>query len=389
MTQIKIEARSRDLLKAFSTLSAAIPSNPLVPMYGYVKIDVYKSSKKIFLTSSDSRLTVKVFLEAGSVEILSEETSFTVPFDDTSKLLKSLPDAPISMGYEHEGINFTVKILSQTQEYVLAAEDARDFPVISQGGKDSFQIDAGQLKEGIGYLKDLVPPSKETEFKPFLAGIYFDFKPKYLTLVGFDGNMSLGIFETDVESAGFDSFTLPLRAVSLLYGVLSNSSDPVGFTLSAKQVSVEYGNICVTASLMEGSYPLYRSEVTPEPRLTATVDLEAWKPALTRAMIFSDSTREALHAFQEDFMFISSEDPMLSKKSMQDIPLEDMEGEPLEILVNGDKLLKLLAAVGGSARVEIKKAFAGAKVESMYIFPEVVKGRSTLLFLMPIVRNNY
>jgi len=388
MEQIKIELRSKDLLKAFAVLSAAIPANPLVPLYAYVKFEVYNGSKRIFLTATDSKITVKAFLEASSVEIFTSEKSFCLTYTDSKALLGSLPDAPISLVYSSEGVNFDVNIISQTHDYKLTGEDAKLFPETKQTGTDHFVIDAAQLKEGIGYLQPIIPPSKDTEFRPYLAGIYFDFKPDYVTLVAFDGNMSLAIFETDIESPGFASFTLPSRAVKLLWDILSNGSDPVGFTLSEKQVSIEYGNVYLTATLMEGNFPPYKAVVTPDPMLTATVDIDLWKPALTRAMIFSDSNREALHAFQEDLLFITSEDVYLSKKSSQDISLEDRTGDSLEICLNGDKLLKLLSSVGGPGQVEIKKAHEKAVVPSMYISTKVNHGRSASFFIMPIVRNN-
>lgn len=396
MEKIKIEIRSKELQRALSVLSTAIPDKPLVPIYGYVKIEVYTGSSQLFLTASDSKVTIKSFAQASTVEILDQDTSFVVPFDDMSKLLKSLPDGPVSVLYAHEenkdhagraiSDQYTITVVSQTQEYAFMGEDVRTFPSIKILPKNTFQIDAAQLKEGIGYLKGL---PVDLEFQQQYNGIFFDAKREYLTLVAFDAKMTIAIFETDVKSPEIENFTLPARVMAFLYAHLPNGSDSIELSVSEKQVSVEFGKMVIHSVLPDSAaFPAYRSDNPPLPEFSARVDLDDWKPVLTRSMITASQEKEIVHTFQDDYCFVTSENVLLNKKSSQDLKVMDPEGKNVDICVNGDKLRTLLAPIGGETKIHIAKAYAGAQYPALFLFPETQTGRSLTMFLMPIARTN-
>jgi|GEM_PF-4557523 len=396
MEKIKIEIRSKELQRALSVLSTAIPDRPLVPIYSYVKIEGYTGSSQLFLTASDSKVTIKSFAQASIVEILDQETSFVVPFDDMSKLLKSLPDGPISMLYTHEehkdyagraiSDQYTITVTSQAQEYSFMGEDVRTFPSIKILPKNTFQIDCAQLKEGIGYLKGL---PVDLEFQQQYNGIFFDARREYLTLVAFDAKMTIAFFETDIKSPAIENFTLPARVMTFLYAHLPSGSDPIEISVSEKQVSVEFGKMVVHAVLPDcAAFPAYRSDDPPLPEFSAGIDLEDWKPVLTRSMITASQEKEIVHTFQEGYCFVTSENVLLNKKSSQDLNVINPEGKDVEICVNGDKLRTLLAPIGGDTKLHIAKAYAGAQHPALFLFPETQTGRSLTMFLMPIARTN-
>lgn len=395
MEKIKIEIRSKELQRALSVLSTAIPANALVPIYGYVKIEVYTGSSQLFLTASDSKVTIKSFAQASTVEILDQDTSFVVPFDDMSKLLKSLPDGPVSVLYAHEenkdhagraiSDQYTITVVSQTQEYSFEGEDVRTFPAMQSIPKQTFKMDHAQLKEGIGYLKNFVT---DIEGAPQFSGIYFDTNEPNLTLVGFDGKASISYFQSDIKSPQMPPFTIPVKMVKFLSDSLRNSSDLIELSVSEKQVSAEFDKVVIHCTLGEANpFVKYKSENPPKPALTALIDINEWKSILARALITVDSTTKSVtHTFRDGLCFVTSEDVLLNKKSSQDLTLTEVEGKDVSITVAGDKLQKMLSSVDGTARVDVAQTDPRYPTLVLFVSPEVVTGISLKQVLMPLVK---
>lgn len=331
---MKITVLQSNLAKALNQVAKIVGSRTTLPVLNNILLNAEKG--KIKLSATD----LEVGISTQTIGKIEEEGKITLP----AKLLLDFV-----MNNKDESVEITTKemiagLKSSRFEATIHGISADEFPSVPEAPKEYLAVfPKNELFESLKKVA-IAPASDET--RPVLAGIYFQFSGKELTLAATD---SFRLAEKKIElknEVGEKKVIIPTRTINEVLRVASSSeSDEIALSITENQASFKVGETYIVSRLIEGAFPNY-SQIVPATfkieTKTKAVDLLA---AVRMTSLFSrDSANNNVKiVVNKDGIDIASAASQVGTAKSH-VPAE-VKGEGLEIAFNARYILEVLNVV--------------------------------------------
>lgn len=348
---MKITYTQNALKTALSLVGRAVATRSTLPILGNVLLEA--KGQEVRLSATDLAISINCWTWAE----VEQEGGITLPAQLLSALVGKLTSDEVTL--ETNDRTHSATIVSGLFKAKLAGMAAEDFPqTLGELDAPAAQLDATVL---LAMIRQVAFAATTDVGRPMLQNVR--------VMLGADG---LGMAATDGyrlatrEWTGGDAQELLISATALeeLARILSGAdvSQPVAVARDASRVTFAVagrGNAWraqLSEQLQTGKYPDYKS-IIPKSHTTAViVERAALLQSLALAALFADSkTRQVRLSTGEGCLCVAPR--ATAEDSSEDVLEAEIEGEPIEIMMDGTFLRDTLSALTGErVRMELNGA---------------------------------
>lgn len=300
-----------------------------VPILENVLCEI-KDSKMFFtIDNLEVRSSVNVEVETDG------DVVFCIPYAFFSKIIKSLPEAPVEIIVEGKAC----RIVSGAGEYNTTLVDAAEFPNRSVfEPENSIVMDSEVLVEAIGKAVVFVD-----EMRPdVLQHLFIKVTDKSTTVVGFNPHVGIEITLPYTGNLG----VIILQKSSANYiknSIISN--EEITLSWNNKAMCIKGEDVDLVVTLSEGKIPdfakLFDGVEKSNKYQTTKDDI---LPALKRVSVLSDKNFETMQmSFDGEKLKMSMDNSLWGYGGKEEITAV-LEGKPIDICFNSTQLKNMISA---------------------------------------------
>lgn len=276
---MKFTALQGPFARSLNNVSRVVGTRTTLPVLGNILLKAEKG--KIRLSATDLEVAISS-IATGKIE---EEGELTVP----ARLL-----VDFITNNRDESINFTtdkntLHLKSEHFEANINGISAEEFPTIPSLPKELF-CDI-KREDFIDSVKKVIIAPANDETRPVLAGIYFQFNGKILTLAATD---SYRLAEKKVElgdSVEEKKFIVPSRTMAEVLRLASgDDGDNISISSTENQISFKIGETEIVSRLIEGAFPNYAQIIPEKSKIMTTVGKEELLSAVKMSLLFAKNS---------------------------------------------------------------------------------------------------
>jgi len=377
---MKFQVSSRVLLRALEPLSALAKANATLPICENVLFDL--TPERLLVTATDLQKTLSV-----TVEVQTRDTHrICIPAYRLMKLLKSLPEQPVTFRFVGSDDAHAVEIVSESGRYRLSGENPMDFPKTPTLDPDAttLRLSIEVLRRGLAAVS--VCTSKDA-LRPAMTALLFQAGPDGLRFVATDGHR-LGVYTHSGTRHDRETRCLiPRATVELLTNHLLKSSDEGVLTLALAGQHASFSVIDYTliSRLVDEVYPDYEQAIPKSSPLGVKINVEAFHDALHRVALLENVDSHIVACrFEKGTLTLKTEDLTFGHEGTETLALE-WPHEPFEIGFNSALLKELLKTLT-EPTMTVQLA---APNRAAVLLPDVASNESLKLLAMPVLLNAY
>ena len=165
-------------------------------------------------------------------------------------IIRRLPEGPVTVVVDD---NFKVSIRSGYASFSISAESADeypDLPDVSTG--HAIRIPQNKLKE---LISGTIFAVSDNQARPIHNGVKFEVSDDAVTAVAVDGfRLARRTYHPQEPTGRNLSFVVPASGLKEVEKILSDTDDPVGFTLGSKHILYQVGDATLVCRLLEGDF---------------------------------------------------------------------------------------------------------------------------------------
>ena len=165
-------------------------------------------------------------------------------------IIRRLPEGPVTVVVDD---NFKVSIRSGYASFSISAESADeypDLPDVSTG--HAIRIPQNKLKE---LISGTIFAVSDNQARPIHNGVKFEVTEEAVTAVAVDGfRLARRTYHPEEPTGRTLSFVVPASGLKEVEKILTDSDDPVGFTLGSKHILYQVGDATLVCRLLEGDF---------------------------------------------------------------------------------------------------------------------------------------
>jgi len=336
---MKLTVLQSNFAKALNQVSRIVGSRTTLPVLGNVLIIAEKG--KIKLSATDLEVAV-TSLALGKIE---EDGQLTVPARLLSDFITNDNDESITFETKSDAVN-VLHLKSEHYKATITGISAEEFPTIPLlTSENVIKIANEDFSDAI--KKVIIAPAND-ETRPVLAGIYFQFNGKSLTLAATD---SFRLAEKKLqfkEDAGEQKFIVPARTMTEVLRLMSTLEPEKAVEISSteNQIAFKIGDTEVVSRLIEGAFPNYSQIIPTSSKIKVSMNHSDFVSAVKMSALFAKNAANNIRInIKKDEVSISS---MASPtgEAVSKISAETSGGE-LSIAFNARYVLDILAVNDG------------------------------------------
>ncbi len=289
----------------------------------------------LLIEANDLEVSARVRIER--VEV-AEPGEVAVPASRFSPLLREIPDAEVTIQGLPGGCGAVLE--ASACEFKLLGPDPSEFPE-SPSFREARAVTVSRDDLADALRRVVVAAAREiSRFQ--LTGVYFEIAADSLTLTATDGrrltNEVLGIENPQKVAV---SGIVPNRAADLLIRVLGQAQPVVRLAIEDPDFQVNFGPGELTAKLLQGAYPDWRSVLDQKVQTKVTANRQALLAATrSAALMTTRETATVLYSFGEDKLRLSTQVSDIGESRIE-VPVT-IEGKPMELRFNPVYLIDAL-----------------------------------------------
>lgn len=331
---MKATILQKNFAKALNAVSRIVATRTTLPVLGNILISVEKGKITFGATDLEVGISVEV---PGKIE---SEGKITIPARLLSDFVLNNNDENIAV----KQTDLTLNLKSDRFEANIKGIDADEFPTIPEATASEFcKIKSADLSTA---LKKVIIAAANDETRPVLAGVYFKYDKKTLTLAATD---SYRLAEARIDLAQeieAKEVIVPLRTMNELNRLLTSYVGEVSIILDENQVFFLLGDVKIVSRLIEGSFPNYNQIIPTSSKITVKVSLIEAVQAIKMSALFSkDIANNIKIILKGKDLTIKSADSEAGNTTSQ-IKCEASGGE-IEVAFNARYLLDALGVLEG------------------------------------------
>ena len=260
------------ILEGLNNVIRAISTKNVIPVLNGIKFELTNTG--LYLTASDSELTIKVLIESKDIKQVSNLGGIIIQSKYILDIVRKMPSDLINFEVI-DGLK--IKIYTENNQYNLNCLDINDYPDVKlEENKDPIIINGEEFKTIINQ-----------ELRPILTGVNFKFTKDVLETVATDSyrlakkNIKLSQeVEKDVE------IVIPGKNIMELERIITDDSD-IEVHIFNNKVLFKYKNINFQTNLLSGNYPNTSNLIPSEFAYIIKVNKREFNDAIDRAALLT------------------------------------------------------------------------------------------------------
>ncbi|MFA5926710.1 MAG: DNA polymerase III subunit beta [Patescibacteria group bacterium] len=327
--------------KGLNQVYRIVGTRTTLPVLGNILISAKKGRISFSATDLEVGVTTTV---TGKIE---EEGDVTVPARLISDFISNNSDDTITI----ESDETTLKASSARYNAKIAGISAEEFPTIPSKPKDSLCSFGRDVF--VDTVKKIIIAPAHDETRPTIAGIYFQFSGKSLTLAATD---SYRLAEKKIaldKDVPETKIIIPSRTMAEVLRLAgSEGKEDIEIAVTENQVFFIFGESWLVSRVIEGSFPNYSQIIPGSFKVSATVDHKELVSAIKMTALFAKDAANNIKMKVDGDKLVASSALVESGNATSQMPAK-VSGEGIEISFNAKYLLDALQVVS-PAPVTIK-----------------------------------
>ena len=341
---MKFSCSQERIAKALSIVGRSVSTRSTLPVLGNVLIMCDASG--LYFAATNLSIMARVWVPAN----IEQTGGITLPARLLQEVINSLPPERVDM--ELTAKTQSVSLRCGRFTTTIKGIDYLDFPAVTQWDGATVTLAADLFARAI----DQVTVSASIdESRPTLTGIEMEAKSGLLKMAATDGfRLSLRQIE---QSAEVEKFIIPCRSldeVARIAGVIKPKEIEMALALDKNQIGFRMHNDALSVelycSLIDAKFPDYRAIVPKNHTTRLVCDTAELLRVVSAAMIFAkDNANIVRFAVTGQSVKVTGSSNE-SGEALSELGAE-IEGNPLEIAVDGKMLLDAIRVMDGSRMV--------------------------------------
>lgn len=328
------------ILEGLSNVTRAISTKNVIPVLNGIKFEL--TNNGLYLTASDSELTIKVLIEAKEIKEISSLGGIIIQSKYILDIVRKMPSDLINFEVI-DGLK--IKIYTDNNQYNLNCLDINDYPDVKlEINKDPIIIN-GEIFKTI--INQTVFAISNQELRPILTGVNFKFTKDVLETVATDSyrlakkNIKLSSpVEKDVE------IVIPGKNIMELERIITDDSD-IEMHIFNNKVLFKYKNINFQTNILSGNYPNTSNLIPSEFAYIVKVNKKDFNDAIDRAALLTQGKDKNIvkMTLENTKMTINSYASEIGKVEEQ-LSVETNNKDRLEISFSSKYMLEAIKTLG-------------------------------------------
>lgn len=330
---MKISINQNELQNALSIVAKGVSTRSTLPILSGILLQAHHD--KLILQATDLELSIQYSVDT----LIEEEGEIVIPGKIFADIIKSLPDAAVTL----ELVDKNIIITCDASSFSLKTLNPEDFPSFpSVEAHQTIQIPFEQFSSMVKKVARVV--SKD-ESRMILTGVLISLEEQHLKMVATD-SYRLAIIESDIAEPQHDSFEAVISG-SFLQDVasLQKTDTPVSLALSENQIVVTYQSTVFINRRIEGTFPNYKQLLPSDYSTKAVVKTENLISAVKRISLLNSISSPIRLDINKDLQTIQLLAIAQDVGSAQETLLSEIEGDNTEIAFNYIYILDGLSVV--------------------------------------------
>lgn len=357
------------ILEALNNVIKALSQKITIPVLNGIVMELKKDG--LTLLASDSELTIKTKIDKKEIKNIESEGKIVIQSRYILDIIRKMP-SDLIMFEELE--NSSVKIYSDTNEFVLNCYNLKDYPEIKlEKSKNTISISSEILRKIINQTSYAMSTQ---EVRPLLTGLNIKINGDILESIATDSyRLAKKVIKLDTPIEDSVNIVIPGKSVNELVSIIKDDEENVEINLFNNKVLFIYKNIMLQTTLLSGTYPDTTNYIPKEFEYMINLSLKDFYNAIDRASIITVSkdkniVKMSLDGNKMTILGSSAEtgktkeelaidsnnkekiDISFSSKYMMDA-LKVLETESIILQINGDDKPIIINAVDDETVIEL------------------------------------
>lgn len=279
---MKFTIEKNILLENLSNVVKAISTKNIIPILNGVKFEL--NEEGLFLTASDSELTIRAFIEKEAITNIESEGSIIIQSKYILDIIRKMPSDLINFELM-DGLK--IKISSDNSQYDLNCLDPKEYPSLKlEESKNPITIKGNTFKSIISQTAFAISTQ---ELRPLLTGLNFKIVGDILECIATDSyRLAKKNIKLDVPSEEEINIVIPGKNIMELDKIIQEDEN-VEMHVFTNKILFKYKNIIFQSNLLSGTYPNTSNLIPSDFAIIVNTNLNNYYSAIDRAALLTQS----------------------------------------------------------------------------------------------------
>ena len=332
---MKFNINKGELQNALAVVSKGISTRSTLPSLAGVYLKAQGNQLTLETTNLDLSIRHTV------MALVEEEGTALLPGKLFGDIVKSLPDASVTVSATHEEAYITCDKSSFAIQ-ALNPDDFPGFPHVQTSQEISVEFPMFS-----SMVKKVARNVSRDESRPILTGVLVNYENGRLRMVATD-SYRLAITDVAVQAGEVEDFECVIAGGFMLdLAGLPKTEDPITLALAENQILVRCGETVFVNRRIEGQYPPYQKLLPDGYSTRARLQVSDLAASIKRASLMGNSSSPVRFDLNVASQTLQISAMTQDVGSVKEIVSASIEGDDMEIAFNFAYALEGLAGVGG------------------------------------------
>ena len=270
------------ILENLVNVSKAISTKNIIPILNGIKFELNEDG--LFLTASDSELTIKTFIDKSDIKELESKGTIIVQSKFIVDIIRKMPLDLINFEVLD---GFKIRISAGSSEYNLNCFDPSEYPSVKlEEHKNPIILNSNVFKN---IISQTVFAISSQELRPLLTGINLKISGDILECIATDSyrlaKKTIVLSESVPENI---NIVIPGKNILELDKILTEDK-PLEVHIFNNKILFKYNNIIFQSNLLAGTYPNTSNLIPTEFTIMLNASLKEYFDAIDRAALLTES----------------------------------------------------------------------------------------------------
>ncbi len=279
---MKFTIEKNILLDNLSNVVKAISTKNIIPVLNGVKFEL--TNEGLYLTASDSELTIKAFIDKESISKIESEGSIIIQSKYILDIIRKMPSDEINFELM-DGLK--IKISSDNSQYDLNCLDPKEYPSLKLEENDNPIILKGSVFKSI--ISQTAFAISTQELRPLLTGLNFKIVGDVFECIATDSyRLAKKTIKLEDPAEEEINIVIPGKNIMELDKIITEDED-VEMHVFSNKILFKYRNIIFQSNLLSGTYPNTSNLIPTDFSIIVNTNLDGFYSAIDRAALLTQS----------------------------------------------------------------------------------------------------
>ena len=337
---MKFTIEKNVILEALNNVTRALSQKITIPVLNGIKFELKKDG--LYLTGSDSELTIKSFIPEKNIKKIEGEGVVIIQSKYILDIIRKMPSDTIDFEVQE---SLKIKISTEVNEYNLNCYNPSDYPnIVMDSNKEFIKLPSNLLKTIINQTSYAMSTQ---EVRPLLTGTNIKVTGDILECITTDSyRLAKKVINLKEPSKISINVVIPGRSIVEIEKILADTEDEVQIHVFTNKILFIFGNIMIQSNILSGTYPETSHFIPNDFAYMINLPLNEFYDAIDRAALLAQNKEKNIvkMKIQDKEMVITSGASEIGQTE-EKLKIDSNKKEKLEISFSSRYMLDALKVV--------------------------------------------